>query len=146
MPDVLVTKKIQGDINATYELVSNMTNYPTFMPDLVSVELLERDGNSTVTNWVSSVAGRRIQWTERDVFFPEQYRIEYEQIKGDLKVFRGYWQLTQEEDGVMVALYVDFEFGIPMIAGMLNPLLKKTVRDNSENMLKYIEKELKAKG
>lgn len=142
MPDVLVTKKIQGNIDSAYSLISNMTAYPTFMPDLISVDLLERDGNSTITNWVSSVAGRKIQWTERDVFYPEQYRIEYEQIKGDLKVFRGYWQLTQEADGVLIALYVDFEFGIPMIAGMLNPLLKKTVRDNSENMLKCIEKEL----
>ena len=119
-----------------------MTAYPTFMPDLVSVDLLERDDNTTITNWVSSVAGRRIQWTERDIFYPDKYRIEYEQIKGDLKVFRGYWQLDQESDGVLISLYVDFEFGIPMIAGMLNPLLKKTVRDNSENMLNCIEKEL----
>lgn len=142
MPDVLVTKKIQGNIDSVYQLVSNMTAYPTFMPDLISVELIERDGNSTITNWVSSVAGRKIQWTERDVFYPENYRIEYEQIKGDLKVFCGYWQLIQEVDGITISLYVNFEFGIPMIAGMLNPLLKKTVRDNSENMLKCIEKEV----
>lgn len=142
MPDVLVTRKIQGNIDSAYKLISNMTAYPTFMPDLVSVDLLEREGNTTITNWISSVAGRKIQWTERDVFYPEQYRVEYEQIKGDLKVFRGYWQLTQEPDGIVIALYVDFEFGIPMIAGLLNPLLKKTVRDNSENMLQCIEKEL----
>lgn len=142
MPDVLVTRKIQGDIDSAYKLISNMTAYPTFMPDLVSVELLEREGNTTITKWISSVAGRKIQWTERDVFYPEEYRVEYEQIKGDLKVFRGHWQLTQEPDGIVIALYVDFEFGIPMIAGLLNPLLKKTVRDNSENMLQCIEREL----
>ena len=142
MPNVLVTRTVSADMDKIYALISKMTEYPRFMPDLISVELLETNENTTLTHWISNVAGRKIEWTERDVFLPAQYRIEYEQIKGDLKKFSGYWQLTPVENGVEIALYVDFEFGIPMIAGMLNPLLKKAVRDNSENMLKCIDKEL----
>ena len=41
-----------------------------------------------------------------------------------------------------MTLSVDFEFGIPMIAGMLNPLLKKKVRENSENMLAAIKAQI----
>lgn len=142
MPNVLVNKIVQGDIDKIYELISDMTAYPSFMPSLVSVELLERADNTTITYWVSNVAGRKIAWTEKDVFLRSEYRIEYEQIKGDLKHFAGYWQLTPVDEGINIALYVDFEFGIPMIAGMLNPLLKKTVRENSENMLACIQKQL----
>ena len=142
MPSVLVSKKVIGNIDTIYQLISDMPSYPRFMPDLVSVDLLERAADKTITHWISNVDGRKIEWTEEDRFYPELYKIEYQQIKGDLKKFSGYWQLKQEVDGVEISLFVDFEFGIPMIAGLLNPLLKKKVRENSENMLKSIEQEL----
>lgn len=142
MPSVLVSKKVSGNIDTIYQLISDMPSYPRFMPDLVSVDLLERAADKTITHWISNVDGRKIEWTEEDRFYPELYKIEYQQIKGDLKKFSGYWQLKQEVDGVEISLFVDFEFGIPMIAGLLNPLLKKKVRENSENMLKSIEQEL----
>ena len=142
MPSVLVSKKVSGNIETIYQLISDMPSYPRFMPDLVSVDLLERAADKTITHWISNVDGRKIEWTEEDRFYPELYKIEYQQIKGDLKKFSGYWQLKQEVDGVEISLFVDFEFGIPMIAGLLNPLLKKKVRENSENMLKSIEQEL----
>lgn len=142
MPSVLVSKKVSGNIDTIYQLISDMPSYPRFMPDLVSVDLLERAVDKTITHWISNVDGRKIEWTEEDRFYPELYKIEYQQIKGDLKKFSGYWQLKQEVDGVEISLFVDFEFGIPMIAGLLNPLLKKKVRENSENMLKSIEQEL----
>ena len=141
MPSVLVSKKVVGNIDAIYKLISDMPSYPKFMPDLVTVDLLEKSPNQTITHWISNVDGRKIEWTETDIFYPQQYRIEYQQIKGDLKEFSGYWQLTQENEAVEISLLVNFEFGIPMIAGLLNPLLKKKVRDNSENMLKAIEQE-----
>lgn len=142
MPSVLVSKNVVGNIENIYQLISDMPSYPRFMPDLISVTLLEKEVNKTMTHWVSNVDGRKIEWTEEDIFYPQQYRIEYQQIKGDLKKFAGYWQLAETAEGVEISLFVDFEFGIPMIAGLLNPLLKKKVRENSENMLSAIEKEI----
>lgn len=142
MPSVLVSKKVSGKIDDIYQLISDMPSYPRFMPDLLSVTLLSRELNKTTTHWISNVDGRKIEWTEEDLFYPQQYRIEYQQIKGDLKKFTGYWQLVETAEGVEISLFVDFEFGIPMIAGLLNPLLKKKVRENSENMLTAIEQEL----
>ena len=142
MPSVLVSKKVSGKIDDIYQLISDMPSYPRFMPDLLSVTLLSRELNKTTTHWISNVDGRKIEWTEEDLFYPQQYRIEYQQIKGVLKMFTGYWQLAETTEGVEISLFVDFEFGIPMIAGLLNPLLKKKVRENSENMLTAIEQEL----
>ena len=45
-------------------------------------------------------------------------------------------------EGTEVSLLVDFEFGIPMIAGLLNPILKKKVRENSENMLTAVKAQI----
>ncbi|HEX2972399.1 MAG TPA: SRPBCC family protein, partial [Tepidisphaeraceae bacterium] len=87
--------------------------------------------------------GRIIKWTERDTFDDANCHIAYNQIEGDLKKFAGEWILTPLDDATTeIKLTVDFEFGIPMIAGLLNPILKKKVKVNSENMLKAIKDRL----
>ena len=52
------------------------------------------------------------------------------------------WVIEPKAEGCEVTLAVDFEFGIPMIAGLLNPILKKKVRENSENMLTSIKEQI----
>ena len=112
------------------------------MKDLVSVEILERGEDYTVSHWVSNVDGRKIVWTERDTFYPEDLKITYAQTDGDLKKMEGAWAIEAQGETCEVTLAVDFEFGIPMIAGLLNPILKKKVRENSENMLKSIKEQI----
>lgn len=127
-----------------YPILKDMERYPEFMSDLKSVEVVERGTNTTLTRWVSNVDGRIIKWTELDTFDDENMHIIYRQTEGDLKKFEGEWILTPVEGGTEIKLTVDFEFGIPMIAGLLNPILKKKVRENSMNMLQSIKKRLEA--
>lgn len=142
MPYVETTIIVNSKPENIYPILKDMTSYPAFMPDLVSVDLIERKDNTTVTKWVSNVDGRIIKWTELDVFDDANMHISYRQIEGDLKKFEGEWILTPAPTGTEIKLTVDFEFGIPMIAGLLNPILKKKVRDNSMNMLKAIKERL----
>lgn len=142
MPYVETKTLIKGQIDDIYKIVKNMEAYPGFMHDLESVEIIERGSDYTISHWVSNVDGRRIVWTERDTFFDDENRIVYKQTEGDLKKMEGEWRLQNSEDGVEVVLAVDFEFGIPMIAGLLNPILKKKVRDNSENMLAAVKAQI----
>ncbi|MBT9134685.1 MAG: hypothetical protein DDT38_01425 [Firmicutes bacterium] len=140
MPYVEVDTTIKGDISRIWAIVSDMASYPKFMPNLQSVTIEERSDNTTVSKWVSNVDGRVIAWRERDTFYLDDYRIEYVQLSGDLKKFEGKWQLSSNGDAVNVLLTVDFEFGVPMLAALLNPLLKKKVRENSAGMLAAIKK------
>lgn len=144
MPYVEVVLPVQARPEDIYPILKEMEKYPSFMQDLVSVEVVERRDNSTVTKWVSNVDGRIIKWTEEDLFDDAKMHIAYRQIEGDLKKFEGEWVLTPVEEGTEIKLTVDFEFGIPMIAGLLNPILKKKVRLNSENMLKAIKERLES--
>ena len=142
MPYVEVKTVIKGDGRRIYDIVKNMAAYPEFMQDLVSVEILEQGEGYDISHWVSNVDGRRIVWTERDDFYPEELRITYAQTEGDLKKMEGQWTIVPAAEGCEVTLAVDFEFGIPMIAGLLNPILKKKVRENSENMLNSIKAQI----
>ena len=139
MPYVEVHKTVQAGREKVLPIIKKMEDYPLFMADLKEVTVLERGDNYTITHWVSNVDGRTIQWTERDTFFDEEWRIHYQQTEGDLKKMEGEWRLTEIDGGTDIMLTVDFEFGIPMIAGLLNPILKMKVRDNSENMLAAVK-------
>lgn len=142
MPYVEAKIKIKGEGKDIFAIVKNMAGYPSFMKDVISVDILEEGPNYDVSHWVTNADGRRIVWTERDDFYPEELKIVYKQTEGDLKRMEGSWVIVPQEDGCDVTLGVDFEFGIPMIAGMLNPLLKKKVRENSENMLQAIKEQI----
>lgn len=142
MPYVEVAMLVHSDPNKIYPIIKKMEDYPEFMADLVSVEIAERQDNRTLSKWVSNVDGRIIKWTEEDIFDDENLHIAYAQTEGDLKKFAGEWILTPTADGTEIKLTVNFEFGIPMIAGLLNPILKKKVRDNSMNMLKAIKQKM----
>lgn len=144
MPQVVSQIIIQGSKEKIYTVIKNMTDYPKFMQDLVSVEILEQGKETDITHWVSNVEGRRIAWTERDNFYPDIFKITYVQTEGDLKKMEGAWKLDDVAGGVQVSLTVDFEFGIPMIAGMLNPLLKRKVRENCVNMLTAVKKQIES--
>lgn len=142
MPYVEVSLEVACECERIYPIIKDMEKYPEFMSDLVSVEILERNVNTTVSKWVSNVDGRIIRWTELDTFDDVKMHIGYRQIEGDLKKFEGEWILTPTAAGTEIKLTVDFEFGIPMIAGLLNPILKKKVRDNSLSMLTAIKDRL----
>lgn len=142
MPYVEVTLPVKAEPHEVYPILKDMEKYPEFMDDLESVEVIERKENTTMTKWVSNVDGRIIKWTELDTFDDANMHIAYRQTEGDLRKFEGEWILTPVEDGTEIKLTVDFEFGIPMIAGLLNPILKKKVRENSMNMLQAIKNRL----
>ena len=142
MPYVESKINIKGQGQKIYDIIKDMAAYPSFMKDLVSVEILERGDNYTVSHWVSNVVGRKIVWTERDTFYPDDLKITYAQTDGDLKKMEGQWIIQPQGEECEVSLVVDFEFGIPMIAGLLNPILKKKVRENSENMLSAIKEQI----
>lgn len=142
MPYVECKTTIKGDPKAIFEIIKDMAGYPKFMKNLVSVEILEQGADYDVSHWVSDVDGRKIVWTERDNFYPEDLKITYAQTNGDLKKMEGAWTIIPGAEGAEVTLAVDFEFGIPMIAGLLNPILKRKVRENSENMLQAIKEQI----
>ena len=145
MPYVEVKMPVKGSKAEIYPILKQMEKFPEYMQDLVSVEVVERKDNTTVTKWVSNVDGKTIKWTEFDIFDDNEMHISYKQLEGDLKKMEGEWLLIETPEGTEITLTVDFEFGIPMIAPLLNPILKRKVKDNSINMLTAIKEKIENK-
>lgn len=142
MPYIESSIIVPGSVQQAYELAKNMERYPEFMTNVQQVVVVEREMDKTVTQWVTQVDGRTIKWVEQDIFFAAEPRIEYKLLSGDLKKFEGEWRFESMEEGTSITLTVDFEFGIPMIAGLLNPILKQKTKANCLAMLEGIRSQL----
>ncbi|WP_408956003.1 type II toxin-antitoxin system RatA family toxin [Natroniella sp. ANB-PHB2] len=144
MPQVEESIFIQGDIEQAYQLAKDMESYPEFMPNVININVVKQCENETITSWVTEIDGKRICWKERDIFNDAEYEIIYQQLSGDLKEFNGKWKLESSSQGVKISLTVNFEFGIPMLSSLLNPLLKKKVASNSQSMLRAIKEQIES--
>jgi ribosome-associated toxin RatA of RatAB toxin-antitoxin module len=146
MPYVERSIVIQGAIDDVYALAKDMERYPEFMPDVESVKVVSRDGNVTITEWVTSVEGTPILWTEKDVFDDARHRIDYMLVEGDLDKFEGAWQFRETPQGTEVTLGVDYDFGIPELTNLIGPTLHEKVGENSEMMLQGMKRRIEGKG
>ncbi len=147
MPLVETSLEIAGDPQKIYEISKDMESYPNFMKSVVKVTTLERGENYTITMWDTRLKGRPMVWTERDDFDDAARRIDYKLVKGDLKKFEGAWTFEPTAaGGTLVRLTVDFEFGLPMFATLLNPLGMLVIKQNCEAMLEGIKQQVEGTG
>lgn len=139
MPFVECTIHVAGAPEACYALVKDMESYPKFMDAVKSLRVVERQGSETVSEWAALFQGKLLRWTERDVWDDAHCAQRYQQIQGDLKKFEGEWRCEPEAEGTRITLTVDFDLGIPMLAGMLHPIARLITKRNSESMLAAIK-------
>ncbi|MCW7536774.1 SRPBCC family protein [Aquabacterium sp. A7-Y] len=137
MPLIVVKERIEEPIAKVWELVKNIEDYPRFMKPVREVKVLSRTGDVTDAEWEIELKGSLLRWSEREICRPEEHRIEFVQIEGDLEKFEGHWDLkAASPEATEVELQVDFEIGIPMLRDMLNPVAEKALRENAITMLR----------
>lgn len=122
-------------IDQVYALARAVENFPEFMPDLESVEVLERWNGNTISRWVGLVQGRKIRWVEEDIWDDGAYRCTFRQREGDFTRYEGTWQFEVSPEGTRTTIEVDFELDIPLAGSLLSNLLRTLMRKNIHNML-----------
>lgn len=135
MPYIETSILIRGDIDKIFNLAKNMEEYPKFMRDVETVKVLERNANKTITEWITNIEGTPITWKEEDTFDDNNRVISYKLIEGDLDKFEGEWKFKKTDEGILVSLSVDYDFGIPSLTELIGPTLEIKVKENSQMML-----------
>lgn len=148
MPEERLTKTIQAAPGVIWELLTHMEEFSKFMDAVDRITVVERGEGYTITDWVTRMQGHPFRWQERDCFDAAHMRIEYALTQGDLRRFEGFWQLepaTGDAPSCEVTLVTRFEFGLPMLQGMLNPVAKIVLRRNMVSMLDGLSKAAEAR-
>jgi coenzyme Q-binding protein COQ10 len=141
MPYVETSIAIAAPARVVYELAKEQERFPQFMPDVETVEILQRHPDRVISRWKTLVEDAPIEWTEEDRFDDGALRIEYKLIEGDLDKFQGSWSFAERDGATHVVLGVDYDFGVPTLAELIGPTLQRKVRENSEMMLAALKAE-----
>ncbi|HTZ55920.1 MAG TPA: SRPBCC family protein [Candidatus Acidoferrum sp.] len=139
MPYVESRIAIAAPARAVYELAKDQERFPEFMPDVETVQVLERHADRVISRWKTLVEEAPIEWTEEDRFDDGALRIDYALLEGDLDTFEGAWTFEERDGLTHVLLTVEYDFGVPTLAELIGPTLQKKVLENSEMMLKALK-------
>lgn len=143
MARVEASEVIRAPLGDVYALAKRVEDFPRFMPDLERVTVLERRGEAfTVTEWVGVVEGRRIRWIEEDAWDDARHECRFRQREGDFDRYEGTWTFAAEGNGTRTSVAVEFEFGIPLIGGLLSTLLRVKMKENLDGMLEALRGQL----
>lgn len=136
MTNYEMIRQFAQSADAVYEQLVNMEQYPKWMKNIDRVTVLARAENTTETKWEATLDGRKITWTERDVYDAEAHTITYKLIEGDMSEMEGSWQVIEAENGgCEVRLQGSFSFGIPMMALFIEPILKRKLEENGQMLM-----------
>ena len=138
-------KQIPCSADAVFEELCHMERYVESMKNIERLTVLSRAEHMAQTRWDATLDGRKLTWTEEDMYDQEARRIEYRLIEGDFSEMTGNWQVEDTADGCTVTLNVSFAFGIPMLAMFVEPILKRKLEENSHMLLDGIETYLNTK-
>lgn len=140
MPDVNSSLDLGPmDRDVVWATLCDFERYPDFMKDVLEVTVERVSAAEIISHWRVLLNGSELSWTERDRLTAD-HRIVFEQIDGDLEVWRGEWRLVSKAgDGALsVELSVTFDLGIPSLADVLHPIGERAIRANSRQMLEGI--------
>ncbi len=135
MAQVAATAFIRAALDDVYALAKDVEAFPSFMPDMESITVLQREGTRTVTEWVGVVQGRKVRWVEDDEWDDTRHACTFRQREGDFTKYEGTWTFAASGGGTETTLAVDFELELPLAGALLSNLLKVLVRKNLESML-----------
>jgi coenzyme Q-binding protein COQ10 len=128
-----------------YSVARDIESFPSFMPDVESIDVLERsdDGQRTVTKWVGLVPEfrQKVRWTEEDIWDDTLFTCKFAQVSGDYDVYEGLWRFDEIDAGVTTVFRstIRYELEIPLIGALLKNLIAKKMRDNTDKILTAIK-------
>jgi len=128
-----------------WDVLCDFERYPEIMPDVLSVRVTEREGPVWVSEWQVMLSGNRMEWTERSITDEAARRMAFEQVEGDMEVFRGEWRLAQEGENVVVDLEICFDFGLPALAEIIDPAATVLLSDNFGRLIEAVGAEASAR-
>ncbi|BFV59189.1 aromatase/cyclase [Kitasatospora sp. CMC57] len=81
------------------------------------------------SSWELHFRSGLLRWTEADHFDRDRLEIRFEQTDGDFDSFTGTWALRQDGADVAVHFEADFDFGIPSLEGILDPIAERVIKE-----------------
>ncbi|MCM8782171.1 MAG: SRPBCC family protein [Candidatus Omnitrophica bacterium] len=140
--EITVSRIIPSEKWRVIRLLTKVGKFPTYIPTVKEVSIIEKQGNRLKTKWRIQVDKIPVNWIEEDILDLRKNRIRFKAVDGDLERFGGEWLFKSKRSGTEVIVNVYLKVGIPAINEFADAYLKKIVTKNFEAILEAVEHRL----
>lgn len=134
MYSVRMSAEVLGlGVGEVFDTLADFERYPKLVDTVEQVDVLppEPDG-SVPSNWVVHFRSGLLRWSESDTFDRARGEIRFRQLDGDFDVFEGGWSVLETSAGVEVVFRAQFDFGVPSLASIVDPVAGRVLLENLE--------------
>jgi ribosome-associated toxin RatA of RatAB toxin-antitoxin module len=136
MRHVEIRAFIRGlEAGQVFDTLADFRHYTELVDVVRSVEVERQPDGTALSTWEVDFRNGLLRWTEQDWFRRDELRLDFDQIEGDFDEFYGGWVLEPEAGGVRVALIADFDFGVPSLASIVEPVAERVLTDVTQQIL-----------
>lgn len=121
--------------DTVFDTLADFRHYTELVDVVRSVDVQRQPDGTVLSSWVVEFRNGLLRWTEQDWFRREALRLDFQQIEGDFDEFSGGWVLEPAADGVHAALIADFDFGVPSLASIIEPVAERVLTDVTQQIL-----------
>ena len=141
MPTVETTVLVQAPIDVVYAVAKDNESFPEFMDDVVSLEIVERDGDRSVSDWVGVIPtfGLKVRWRQEDVWCDSERTCVFKQVEGDYDKLEGTWRFSEEDGGTRFDSELEYEYVVPGLGPLVKKVIHNIVIKNMEGVLGAIK-------
>jgi ribosome-associated toxin RatA of RatAB toxin-antitoxin module len=119
-----------------YDTVIDFTRYPELVETVreVVADPIADDG-SVLSHWAVNFRNGVLRWSEVDTFDRTNLVSHFTQTAGDFDVFDGEWTIRQDGSDAFVAFAADFDFGVPTLASIIDPVAVRVLTESMQEIL-----------
>ena len=139
MPAILETVTIKADVNAVFDLISRVEEFPVYARLIKEVHKISLD----TYRWVARVQGFTLTWDSIISEFHRPTRLAWKSIRG----FRnsGVYTLTPIPEGTKVEICTEYSFQNQWMEKLLAPLVKPIMRAATRDILARVKDRLESR-
>jgi ribosome-associated toxin RatA of RatAB toxin-antitoxin module len=145
MPVVEASVIVNAPARIVYDAAKEFERLVEHLDEVESVKVVERTPARSVTDWVATAAGRRVQWTEVEEWDDSTLSNRFHSPKGDFSKYEGTWRFEAEGDAATrVHLSVDYEINIPLLGPLLHGLIKTLMAKNTRAFVEALRRSVES--
>ncbi|MEV5973470.1 SRPBCC family protein [Streptomyces sp. NPDC051921] len=119
-----------------YARIGDFARYPDLVDTVRRVSVRQDAGDGVLlSDWEVDFRNGVLAWEEEDVFDDTAMTIAFRQIRGDFDTFDGRWLVTTEASGCRVEFSAEFDFGLPTLANIVDPVAERVLRQTIGHIL-----------
>lgn len=121
------TRIVPYTADVMYRVVADVEKYPEFLPWVVALRVLSRDGDSLQAEMAVGYGTLRERYTSEVKLDPQARRIDVVQTKGPFKTLENHWRFSPKGESCEIEFSIGFEFRNKLLAKVAGGAFEKVM-------------------